>query len=386
MGHWCPGECNIWIDMSQYFPDIPIRKIEDFLGTETEINLLAANGTEIPYKGWAELDFRIPDNQSDINVIKVPFLVTAESIDMPIISFNVIEQIVSNDSRDNPDFESCFSKMFVIAKPKNAEALVSLIRTATTEDKLGNIKTSKRDFVIPKIKTVEVSCRANLSLNEKQTPVIFEPHVNPDVPDGLSVTEAVLNLKGGSCQLFNLQIVNSTDHDILLPGRTQLGSMQLVHSITPVDVKIRDFDSLESDVDKPAETNETKNVTPNKVSPETTVSHQDQAVIDQIDLSDLTSDQAAVAEKMLTEEVDSFSRNDEDVLCAPGLELDIKLTDDKPVQKNYASIPRPLYGEVKGYIEDLLNCKFVKTIKVTLFVTLCMCSKARWDFEIICRL
>ena len=78
-------------DMSQYFPDIPIRQIEDFLGTETEINLVAANGTEIPYKGWAELDFRIPDNQSDINVIKLPFLVTAESIDMPIIGFNVIE-------------------------------------------------------------------------------------------------------------------------------------------------------------------------------------------------------------------------------------------------------------------------------------------------------
>ena len=151
---------------------------------------MAANGTEIPYKGWAELDFRIPNNQSDINVIKVPFLVTAESIDMPIIGFNVIKKIVSNDSTDNPDFESCFSKMFVNAKPKNAEALISLIRTITTEDKLGSVKTSKRDCVIPKNKTVEVPCRANLSLNEKQTPVIFEPHVNPDVLDGLSVTEA----------------------------------------------------------------------------------------------------------------------------------------------------------------------------------------------------
>ena len=187
--------------------------------------------------------------------------------------------------------------MFVNAKPKNAEALISLIRTITTEDKLGSVKTSKRDFVIPKNKTVEVPCRANLSLNEKRTPVIFEPHVNPDMPDGLCVTEAVLNLKGGSCQLFNLQIVNSTNHDILLPGRTQLGSMQLVRSITPVDVKIRDIDSLESDVNKPADT---KNVTPNKVPPKTTVSDEDQAVIDQIDLSDLTSDQVAVAKKMLT--------------------------------------------------------------------------------------
>ena len=193
-------------DMSQYFPDIPIRKIEDFLGTETEINLVAANGTEIPYKGWAELDFRVPDNQSDINVIKVPFLVTAESIDMPIIGINVIEQIVCNDSADNPDSESCFSKVFVNTKSKNAEALVSLIRTIATEDKLGSVKSSKRDFVIPKNKTVEVPCRANLSLNEKWTPVIFEPHVNPDVPDGLSVTEAVLHLKGGSCQLLTFRL------------------------------------------------------------------------------------------------------------------------------------------------------------------------------------
>ena len=233
-------------------------------------------------------------------------------------------------------------------------------RTITSEDKLGSVKTSKRDFVISKNKKVEVPCRANLNLNEKQTPVIFEPYVNPDVQDGLSVTEAVLNLKVGSCQLFNLQIVNSTNHDILLPGRTQLGSMQLVCSITSVGVKIGDIDSLESDVDKPAET---KNVTPNKVSPETTVSDQGQAVIDEIDLSDVTSDQAALAKKMLTEEVNSFSHNDQDVGYAPGLELDIKLTDNKPVQKNYASIPKQLYGEVKGYIEDLLNHKFVKPSK-----------------------
>ena len=77
---------------------------------------------------------------------------------MPIIGYNVIEQTVSNDSTDNPSFESCFSKMFVDAKPNNAEALVSLIRTITTEDKSGSVKTSKRDFVIPKNKTVEVPC------------------------------------------------------------------------------------------------------------------------------------------------------------------------------------------------------------------------------------
>ena len=62
------------------------------------------------------------------------------------------EQIVSNDSTDNPDFESCFSKMFVNTKSKNAEALISFIRTITTEDKLGNVKTSKRILLFQRTK------------------------------------------------------------------------------------------------------------------------------------------------------------------------------------------------------------------------------------------
>ena len=78
--------------------------------------------------------------------IRVPFLVTAESVDMPMIVFKVIEQIVS---------ESCFSKMFVNDKPNDAEALVNLIRTIIIEDKLESVRTSKRNFVIPKNKTVE---------------------------------------------------------------------------------------------------------------------------------------------------------------------------------------------------------------------------------------
>ena len=38
----------------------------------------------------------------------------------------------------------------------------------------------------------------------------------------------------------------------------------------------------------------------------------------------------------------------------------IKLKDDTPVQKRYKSIPKPLYPEVKAYIEDLLNRNWIK--------------------------
>ena len=43
--------------------------------------------------------------------------------------------------------------------------------------------------------------------------------------------------------------------------------------------------------------------------------------------------------------------------------MDIGLTSDQPVQKNYIPIPHPLYPEVKSYIEDLLNRGFIQKSK-----------------------
>ena len=45
------------------------------------------------------------------------------------------------------------------------------------------------------------------------------------------------------------------------------------------------------------------------------------------------------------------------------LELDIKLKDEQPVQRAYVSIARPLYGEVKQYLEDLINRQWVTKSK-----------------------
>ena len=63
---------------------------------------------------------------------------------------------------------------------------------------------------------------------------------------------------------------------------------------------------------------------------------------------------------MLREEAESFSKDDDDVGCAEGLQLKINLSDNRPVQKNYTSIPKPLYSEVKQYVEDLLNRGWVR--------------------------
>ena len=68
-----------------------------------------------------------------------------------------------------------------------------------------------------------------------------------------------------------------------------------------------------------------------------------------------SDEQRVIVRKKLEEEADSFSKTDDDVGTAEELQVEINLTDTVPVQKKYTSIPRPLYAEVKQYVEGLLN-------------------------------
>ena len=102
---------------------------------------------------------------------------------------------------------------------------------------------------------------------------------------------------------------------------------------------------------------ETK-TTPPTSQPETTPSLPKHLA--DIGLEGLTEEQKKAAVSLLVEQQDAFAKDDDDVGSIPDLELNINLKDKTPVQKNYVAVPRPLYPEVKSYIEDLLNRKFIK--------------------------
>ena len=69
-------------------------------------------------------------------------------------------------------------------------------------------------------------------------------------------------------------------------------------------------------------------------------------------------DQVSKIRQMLLEECSSFSRDENDLRCAPGLELDIRLKDEMPIKQSYRPVPPPLYPEVKDYILDMVNQVF----------------------------
>ncbi|CAB4037167.1 Hypothetical predicted protein, partial [Paramuricea clavata] len=167
-------------------------------------------------------------------------------------------------------------------------------------------------------------------------------------------------MKQGSTSQAKIDVTNTTNHDIVVLKHTVLGSLQLIKSITPVEVKLAEKSSKEKERTVTATQSQVNAMA--KETRERDNTNDDQ-FLPQVDLSGLTERQRQVVTNMLKEECHSFARNDEDIGYIKDLELEINLTTNEPLQKNYVSVPRPLCPEVKQYIEDLLNNVFIRESK-----------------------
>ena len=165
-------------------------------------------------------------------------------------------------------------------------------------------------------------------------------------------------VKGGKSSRVDIEVRNTTRHDIKLRGRTVLGRLQLVQSVVPADVRLRDELQNTQQPQNQHESRDLRTTQIRDVPPIELPNH-----LKSVDLAGLTSEQQRLASQLLLEEADAFAQNDEDIGSIPDLQMNIQLNETTPVQKNYVAVPRPLYPEVKAYIEDLLNRNFIRKSK-----------------------
>ena len=92
-----------------------------------DLNLEAVNGTRIPYTGWTEINVKLVHRQDGQkhDEITVPFLVTNDKLDCPILGYNVIEELVKHD---NNFIEAVYSSFPGKGRDK-LNALVNLIQS-----------------------------------------------------------------------------------------------------------------------------------------------------------------------------------------------------------------------------------------------------------------
>lgn len=158
---------------------------------------------------------------------------TLEKLDCPILGYNVIEELVSQDQNPTPTIYKSFPE----TDNTKLDALVNFIQSSSS-DAICKVRTGRKDVIIPKDSTVVVSCRANTGPVNKQNPVLFEPNELVQLPEGLAVNETLLNIKPGKTSKVQIIVYNGMNHYIALKSRTSLGVLQAVTSVTAADVRL----------------------------------------------------------------------------------------------------------------------------------------------------
>ena len=98
-----------------------------------------------------------------------------------------------------------------------------------------------------------------------------------------------------------MQAINNTAHDITLKGRTALGTLELVRSITPAEVRQREI--LTKQNIQTTETVEDKNQNSARIN---MIDNFVEELIPNVSLGELTEEQRQKAKRMLYEERNVF--------------------------------------------------------------------------------
>lgn len=209
---------------SKNLPDAKILPISDLLSDDELLDLRAANGSEIPFQGWVEVNLSLYDPKTKTpgsDEILVPVLVSRDIIQRPIIGFNAIEEIMRDrEDQVQPSDRVALLRNSLRLGTGKAEALLNLIQGATNENVTYTVKTGGASVVVSGRQTKCISCpvKTNLKAN---TEVIFEPEENLSLNEELKITCQLVNI---SCSSRRVDIyVRNTTQSLRVIPKTNCG-------------------------------------------------------------------------------------------------------------------------------------------------------------------
>ena len=359
-------------------PHVEVKNLSEIL--DQEVILEGVSGKKIPYTGYTLLNFQL-----GATTLNVPFLVTSEKLVKPILGYNLISAITKIEGKTNvvEDFKETFQEL----PDESVSALINFLQTQEPR-RLARVITYKQGATIRANSSISVPCKVVGCRIDRRMPVLFEPTLNHAFEEELQFQESFLTLKASPTPRVFINIINNSSCDVKLPGKMCVGELHLVSSVTPTEVRIKEKE--ESEGEKEKERVEAANKTSNSdVKSEVGKKHcqvhevgvemlpqgrntdvginteeeEFRLKLDQLDFSSLTGEEEEAARKMLLEEKDSFSKHADDIGDAKELQMELNTTDEIPVQKNYITIQKPLYQEVKNHIQNLLNRNWITESK-----------------------
>lgn len=326
-----------WKD--RYLPDLTMRPLSEIIEEMDELQVCAVNGESIPFDGWVPIMINLPGGEDPSLSISTPVLVsTLSSLDKPLIGFNVLEQIIEGQpERLMPTLVTLLCNAICLP-PEKAEVMVSFIQTVEPNVTQGRLRTGERDVVIPAGQVAWVKCRVPSTMNPSDSLVLFEADdESSQALEQLDVLTGLVKIQNETKPYVTIAVNNDTKHDITLPRKTALGTLEPVERIVGTETP-----------SEPQPTVTVREVTVEPAAPAAT------SWLPPVNLEHLEEEQQEIVKRMLLEECGAFAKDGNDIGCNPNLQMVINLKDDIPVQRAYTSIPKPLLREVKEYVQDLL--------------------------------
>ena len=162
--------------MDNNFPDKEIKDISELLG-HNELYLNVANNSSLNYLGFTEIIFKLaPESDS----LRVPFLVTEEDVELPLVGNNVIEEIVKQE-REKEDVSVVeLLKRSIDVTKKTAEAVVNIIQSKVDrpdDESWGDVKIGGKDVVVPRGCNKKVKCVSRCGPVNEDTAALFQPNL-----------------------------------------------------------------------------------------------------------------------------------------------------------------------------------------------------------------
>lgn len=290
---------------SNNLPDSKILPISDLLSDDEMLNLRAANGSEIPFEGWVEVKLSLYDPKtktSGSDEILVPVLVSKDIAQRPIIGFNAIEEIMRDrEDQVQPSDRLTLLRNSLRLGTGKAEALLNLIQGTTNEDDAYTVKTGRTSVVVSGGETKCISCSVKTDL-KANTEVLFDPVENLSLDEKLKITCQLVNLSRSS--RVNIYVRNTTHHDISIPARTVIGSIQRITDCFLVYPQEHPVNAVDA---------ENSHTSPKSTHERFQSESQDQVWDPPVNLDHLSRQQQAMVKQILREESSTFARHKDEV-------------------------------------------------------------------------
>lgn len=310
------------------------------------LRLRAANGLDIPYVGYLELDCQVLGRQipkRGVLVVRDPLEPSPNSEICGVLGMNVIRE--------------CYRELFLehgsalfdlpLVQEDPWQQALQRCHTAQLQPEAqvsGPVRVKgRRKICIPAgtMKFVPTTCRKAPSAHTGT--VLFEP-LDVGLPHGLLSSPALVQVVSGTAFI---PVTNVGLTEAILPPRSQLGTLCQVEIVSQSDGSTRLLEDL----------GEEKCVT---MATQSVESNPLNTAINAIDLSALTVQDQDRVRALLRDYQSVFSSHDGDLGCTNLMTHEIPLLDETPVRQRYRRIPPSEYESVKAHIQHLLESQVIR--------------------------